>query len=351
MHSDRAGGHIPVREVVIIPVSPLNAPGLLTSRGWDTLRAAGSVFNSCAHPAWGAHLREAGIEAWHECSEVEGDRAHLTCVGVREALAQWVRAFAQSEGSLVWLADAEHPYLSSPPVLIDEVAAKVAGDVRVQPDFVFASPVAPGSAVVESVRVVHELRSPGGDRWAAQQTHRSLARYLLEETYEVLEELEREDPEPRMLVAELGDLLFQLLFHARIGSEAASPWTMDSIARAFNEKMYRRNPHVFGPVRSDLDVEQTVQQWNRVKARERERSSLSDGLPRALPALQRAFKVVQRARSLGVIDDVLRVVEELDDPLARALMRVVVEAESHDEDPESLLRVALRKVEHDLQES
>ena len=108
------------------------------------------------------------------------------------------------------------------------------------------TPAPRGSELLRSVEIVDALRGEGGDAWSAQQTHESLARYLLEETYEVLEAIEQGDGDPRALVDELGDLWFQILFHARLGEEESAPWSIDDVARAFNEKMERRNPHVFG---------------------------------------------------------------------------------------------------------
>lgn len=333
-------------ELLIVPVSPLNAPGLMTSRGWDTVRTAMAVALSCAHPAWQAHLREAGVEAQH----VSGTSAETWA----DALAAWWRSVTDGEGEadgtrhVAWLCDSEHPYLPAPTHMLSLMEERVGS--RIDADFVFASPVAPGSAVVESVRIMHELRSPGGDTWSAEQTHASLARYLLEETYEVLEELDATPVDERALVAEFGDVLFQLVFHARIGMEAAEPWDLDAVARALNEKMYRRNPHVFSPRREHLSVQSTIEQWHAIKEQEKESASVKDrylgeGIPACLPALQRIAKLAQRARDAGLSGEFADAVGRDGDAYARQLAELATRHTGEDRDPESALRALATRIE------
>ncbi|CAM4052179.1 hypothetical protein M3A96_11455 [Helcobacillus massiliensis] len=339
-------------ELVMLPVSPLNAAGLLTAAGWDCLRSAGRVaVGSIAADSWEAHLREAGVEA------------HLldarSAAALIDGLAGLLTGEGEADGSatddpLVLLIDSEHPFLPGPTALLDALEARLGR--RLDADVRFASPTAPGSAVVESVRIMHALRSPGGDVWSAEQTHQSLARYLLEETFEVLDELEGPDPDGPTAVEEFGDLLFQLVFHARIGMESASPWTLDDVARSLNRKMYRRNPHVFAPEDERTEVgtvQDVVDQWQAVKSAEKPRSHLGEGIPSALPALQAAFKLIQRARTGGELPGILEHLEQVriaaesaapTDPEAAItldaldLLAVVVRAEEHDRDPESALR-------------
>ncbi|WP_345078431.1 MazG nucleotide pyrophosphohydrolase domain-containing protein [Brachybacterium paraconglomeratum] len=207
------------------------------------------------------------------------------------------------------------------------------------------------------------LRAPDGDAWTHQQTHASLARYLVEETYEVLEVID--DPTghgPGALADELGDLLFQILFHARVGQEEEPAWGVEDVARAFVEKMERRNPHVFGERREQAlqdpgDVDQIIAQWHEVKAAEnaelgRRRKGWFDGIPAQLPALQTAAKVVHRARSEGRLEELLAAAEQVAEAedagdwgadLARALLDLVTVAESRDDDPESALRALLTR--------
>ncbi|UYG16574.1 tetrapyrrole methyltransferase [Brachybacterium huguangmaarense] len=219
------------------------------------------------------------------------------------------------------------------------------------------TPAPRGSELLRSVEIVDALRGEGGDAWSAQQTHESLARYLLEETYEVLEAIEQGDGDPRALVDELGDLWFQILFHARLGEEESAPWSVDDVARAFNEKMERRNPHVFGDDAASAlahrdDVDEIVAQWHAVKAAEGAPQGILEGLPERLPALQSAAKAVHRARTRGELEALLAGADEaapevVGGDVARALLDLVVEAESRDEDPESALRTLLGRLAAD----
>ncbi|MGP5036455.1 MazG nucleotide pyrophosphohydrolase domain-containing protein [Brachybacterium alimentarium] len=228
-------------------------------------------------------------------------------------------------------------------------------------------PPAPrGSALLRAVEVMEALRAADGDAWTHQQSHASLARYLLEETYEVLEVID--DPGahgPQALRDELGDLLFQILFHARVGEEADPAWDIDDVARAFTAKMERRNPHIFGERRDRAledrgDVGQIVAQWHAVKAAEREAAGAIaaqgpvwfEGIPVDLPSLQTAAKVVHRARSEGRLDELLAAADEAaaaadgadwGADLGRDLLDLAVRAEARDDDPETALRALLAR--------
>ncbi|MEE1619056.1 MazG nucleotide pyrophosphohydrolase domain-containing protein [Brachybacterium sp. J153] len=229
-----------------------------------------------------------------------------------------------------------------------------------------------GSELLRAVEVMESLRGEHGDAWTHQQTHASLARYLLEETHEVLEVIEAPRAHgPGALADELGDLLFQILFHARVGQEAEVPWDIDDVARAFVAKMERRNPHVFGdreageqPLEDPADVDAIIAQWHAVKAAERRAAGERekgwlDGVPSGLPALQTAAKAVHRARSAGRLPELLAAADGVagepgEDPdgwggdLARQLLDLVVEAEARDVDPESALRALLTRLRGEL---
>ena len=233
-----------------------------------------------------------------------------------------------------------------------------------------------GSALLRAVAVMEALRGPAGDAWTHRQSHASLARYLLEETHEVLEVIDDPDSHgPGALADELGDLLFQILFHARVGQEEDPAWDVDDVARAFVAKMERRNPHVFGaePQRALADpgdVEEIIAQWHAVKAAERASSGQRDpgwfdSIPAQLPALQTAAKAVHRARSAGRLEELLHAADaaaeaadgaaeqdeeqpaaqdgEQGGQLGRALLDLVVAAEEQDVDPESALRSLLAR--------
>ncbi len=142
------------------------------------------------------------------------------------------------------------------------------------------------------------LRSEGGCPWDREQDLQSLKPYLLEETYEVLEAIDSGDP--ARLRDELGDLLFQVVFQARIGKENGS-FDALAVCRAIHQKMVRRHPHVFGEVKVGSSTEVTVN-WEKLKAAEGEgglrRSTLS-GVPRSLPSLLRAFRIAEKAGNVG----------------------------------------------------
>ncbi len=149
-------------------------------------------------------------------------------------------------------------------------------------------------ALSELVAMVARLRRECP--WDREQTHLSLRRYLLEETYEVLEALDRSDP--LKLREELGDLLLQVLMHAAIAEEAGR-FSIQEVARAETEKMVRRHPHVFAAVPVS-GAKEVLQNWEALKAREQEGGhSVLDGVPPLLPALARAQAVQQRAVRAG----------------------------------------------------
>lgn len=151
------------------------------------------------------------------------------------------------------------------------------------------------------VNVVARLRSPRGCPWDLQQTHESLKPYLLEETYEVLDALDHHDP--RHLREELGDLLLQILLHARIESEQ-NTFDVEDVIKDVTKKLIRRHPHVFTDESSPrLDPDQVRRQWDTIKRAERSakpgRDSVLDGVPPALPALLRAYQMQKRASRVG----------------------------------------------------
>jgi XTP/dITP diphosphohydrolase len=150
--------------------------------------------------------------------------------------------------------------------------------------------------VLELVAVMDRLRSAGGCPWDARQTHESLVEYLIEEAYETVEAIEEGDRSG--LREELGDLLLQVVFHARIASESADdPWTIDDVAEGIVAKLVARHPHVFGDATAET-AEQVEADWHALKAREKGRESVTDGIPAALPALLLAGKVLARSQAL-----------------------------------------------------
>ena len=190
------------------------------------------------------------------------------------------------------------------------------------------------SALRELVEVMDRLRSPGGCPWDAEQTHESLARYLLEETYEVLEALDTGDRDH--LREELGDLLLQVVFHARIAQEhPTEPFDIDDVAAGIAAKLVSRHPHVFAEAVA-ADAAAVQDSWERLKAVEKGRTSVLDGVPTALPALARADKLLGRVVRSGL--DVPLVD---DGSLGARLLALVVEARADGLDPEAELRATL----------
>jgi MazG family protein len=185
--------------------------------------------------------------------------------------------------------------------------------------------------------------------WDREQTHASLTRHLLEETYEVLEAIDHVDEEAgtgfEALEEELGDLLFQVVFHSVLAAEEGQ-FTLADVARGIHDKLYARHPHVFDPEAGATDVppksasELTVD-WERRKVEEKGRASVMDGIPAALPALAYAAKVQKKADSQGV--DWRNLVTETDD-LAVRLLELVDEARTSGTDPETQLRTATTRL-------
>ncbi|MEW5761846.1 MAG: nucleoside triphosphate pyrophosphohydrolase [Bacillota bacterium] len=145
------------------------------------------------------------------------------------------------------------------------------------------------------VGIMATLRGEHGCPWDREQTHASLKRYLLEETYEVLEAIEAGDM--HSLCEELGDLLLQIVFHARIAEEKGS-FDLADVLRGIIAKMIRRHPHVFGEERAE-NAPEVLRRWEKIKEGEKENGGLLGGLPRALPALVRAERVQQRVAQVG----------------------------------------------------
>lgn len=182
--------------------------------------------------------------------------------------------------------------------------------------------------------------------WDREQTHSSLTRHLLEETYEVLEAIEHLDGATGEgfagLEEELGDLLFQVVFHSVLAAEAGQ-FTLADVARGIHDKLRDRHPHVFAPAASAPDLAQLAADWERRKVTEKGRSSVMDGIPAALPALTFATKVQRKAASQGV--DWRALVHDDADSLAVRLLELVDEARTTDgADPETALRAAVGRL-------
>jgi XTP/dITP diphosphohydrolase len=188
-----------------------------------------------------------------------------------------------------------------------------------------------------AVEVMDRLRSPGGCPWDAAQSHRSLARYLVEETYETVEAIETDDA--ALLREELGDLLLQVLFHARLAQEHPEPerFSIDDVADDLVTKLVHRHPHVFAQaVVSGAD--EVNANWERLKVVEKGRTSAVDGVPQAQPALALASKLVARTARAG-----LSVADPYGDGIGERLFALAREASEAGIDPETALRETARR--------
>ena len=152
-----------------------------------------------------------------------------------------------------------------------------------------------GEWLLDLVRVMARLRGPGGCPWDHEQTHRTLARHLLEETHEVLDAIDAGDPD--RLRDELGDVLLQVVFHAQMAAEEGT-FDVDDVAQAIVEKLIRRHPHVFGEVHVS-GADEVLVNWEQIKAEETGEQPVEDDIPPTLPALARASKVQRRAAGWG----------------------------------------------------
>jgi tetrapyrrole methylase family protein/MazG family protein len=231
--------------------------------------------------------------------------------------------------------------------LPDESIATVAWDDldrAVEPDHLtslwipeLGEPVA--VEVARFAELVRTLRS--ACPWDREQTHASLTRHLLEEAYEVLDAIDHLDVDAEdgfgALEEELGDLLFQVVFHATLAAEEGQ-FTLADVARGIHDKLYARHPHVFDPDTPATDLAQLTVDWERRKVEEKGRDSVMDGIPATLPSLAYAAKVQKKASSQGV--DWRTLVDD-DDPWAARVLALVDEARVAGIDPELALRRAV----------
>jgi XTP/dITP diphosphohydrolase len=304
--------------LVLLPTSPRVAPGLLAAPAWEVLRSGATVLAAPGHPL-APYVEAAGVDV--EAPSAADDRARAAELLDRAA-----------GGTVVWLVGPDG----------DERLGLALGDLLqsggadIELEVLPGSYDLPGARLLDLVAVMDRLRSPGGCPWDAEQTHASLATYLVEETYETLEAIDTGDRDH--LREELGDLVLQVVFHARIaGEDTDDPWTVDDVAGDIVDKLVRRHPHVFGSTTAATaaDVEAG---WERQKAAEKGRASAVDGVPMALPALSLATKLVHRAEKNGVH------VDPVDgDGLGARLMALVVEARRLGLDAETELRREARR--------
>ncbi|MER6674924.1 nucleoside triphosphate pyrophosphohydrolase [Streptomyces sp. NPDC000983] len=299
--------------IVLLTTSHRVAPGLLSWPAWQALRTADSVL--CAdgtHPQL-PYLREAGIRV----AEAAPTAQELvdTCAGGRTVVV-----VATGEGE---------------PALTDGLA-RLAGSGRVEMpelELLPASYDLPGARLLDLVQVMDRIRVECP--WSSQQTHKGLAKYGIEEAYELVEAIEEGDRDE--LREELGDVLLQVVFHARIAEEDPDePFSVDDVAGTIVAKLIHRHPHVFGE-ETATTPEEVKEHWLRTKAQEKRRESVTDGVPLGQPGLALAAKLASRVRTAG-----LEVPLPVTEGIGYDLLALAVRAEAEGVDPEAALRAAGR---------
>lgn len=199
------------------------------------------------------------------------------------------------------------------------------------------------------VEVMDRLRSPGGCPWDAEQTHESLIKYLLEESYEFIDAIETDDRAG--MREELGDVLLQVYFHSRIAQDhPTDPFSIEDVAGAIADKLISRHPHVF----ENLEVSGTdeiIENWESIKAREKGRTSAIDGIAMSQPALPLVAKIFYRAEKYGVDLDVDSYSSDkaTEKSVGEALASVITWAHENGIDPENALRAQAREMIRQIQ--
>ncbi|MGY4391516.1 nucleoside triphosphate pyrophosphohydrolase [Streptomyces sp. TE12347] len=312
----------PTGRIVLLTTSHRVAPGVLSWPAWQTLHAADRVL--CADPGHPQlpYLREAGIEVAFESPD-----AHAlveACAGGRTVVV-----LPGGEGDQ----------------RLTDGLARLAGSGRVSmPDLELlpGSYDLPGARLLDLVQVMDRVRRECP--WTSRQTHRGLAKYAIEEAYELVEAIEDGDREE--LREELGDVLLQVVFHARIAEEAGGDgeddegadeaFSIDDVAGALVTKLIHRHPHVFGDAKAETP-EDVSAHWQRTKAVEKRRASVTDGIPVGQPGLALAAKLAGRVRTGGVAVELPR-----GEGIGYELLELAARAEAAGIDPETALRAAAR---------
>ena len=317
--------------LTVLLSSPRVAPGLLSWQAWSALRAADRVL---AGP--GGHPLIPALTA-AEVVPVVVDVPSCDAAALAAFLSSAAASSAGGAGHVVWLA----PPGETPDRLL-------LGSLSVPYQVVNGSHDLPGAHLLDLVSIMDTLRV--SCPWDREQTHESLLRYLLEEAYEAAEAIE--DADMGALREEIGDVMFQAFFHARIAAErpaADGGFTIDDVADTLAAKLVRRHPHVFGSVSvsSAADVNAN---WEEIKKAERAAKaqaagatacanapSVLDGVPFGQPALSLAAQLQRRAARAGIV------VADGDESVGGALMGLVARAREAGLDPELELRAAARR--------
>ncbi len=307
----------PTGRIVLLTTSHRVAPGMLSWPAWQTLHAADRVL--CADPGHVQlpYLREAGVDVALETPDAQA--LIEECAG-----GHTVVVLLSGEGDR----------------RLTDGLARFAGSGRVAvPDLELlpGSYDLPGARLLDLVQVMDRVRRECP--WTSQQTHEGLAKYAIEEAYELVEAIE--DGDRGELREELGDVLLQVVFHARIAEEGGpgeedEPFSIDDVAGALVEKLIHRHPHVFGDATAETP-EDVKAHWRRTKQVEKQRESVTDGIPLGQPGLALAAKLAGRARAGEVPVELPR-----GEGVGYELLDLAARAEAAGTDPETALRAAAR---------
>jgi len=312
--------------IILLVTSPRLPAGLLSAQAWDLVRS---------HP----------VLAPAESELVDAVRAAGGAVTVVAPTAAVVLDAVAEHGTVVWLSGP-----SGDSELARELGLRLAREPAVaELELVYGSWDPPGARLLDVVAVLDRLVSPGGDPWLRerteppQQAHRVLAHYLLEEAYEAYDALDAQDLDA--IREELGDVLMQVVLHARIAEDAERPWTIDDLAGELVAKLIRRNPHVFAGEEVS-GVDEIMANWERIKREEKGDRARAADVPRSLPALALAAKVLARAERAGhpvprpaAVTELAAVLSD-EGELGAALLAVVATARERGLDAEAALRRA-----------
>jgi XTP/dITP diphosphohydrolase len=210
----------------------------------------------------------------------------------------------------------------------------------------------------ELIETARQLRAPGGCPWDAEQTHQSLTKYLIEESYELIEAIESNDRQ--QILEELGDVLYHVVFHSDLAQSGSlgEPFNIQDVAELSIAKMKGRHPHVFGSAEEIEKYkaetgEDVMKSWDSHKMKEKpERQSVLDGIPAALPALLLADKVIGKAQKLGVLESESKPAFELadEDQLGGLLLALVLSAKQQGLDSERALRETLKELQVEIRQ-
>jgi XTP/dITP diphosphohydrolase len=218
------------------------------------------------------------------------------------------------------------------------------------PEFPATASVAHTESELDTlIATVARLRAPGGCPWDADQTHESLVQYLIEESHELIDAIEAGSREE--MIEELGDVLYQVLFHADIAAHTSGEdFDIQDVAAHMTAKMVGRHPHVFGDQTLET-ADDVVAAWDGFKAAEKpHRTSVLDGIPQGMPALALADKVIGRAQKIGLLetDATPSMTLQSEDELGPLLLAIVASAKAQGLDAERALRGALRDLQDEI---